>query len=121
MASAAVLLLEIATKSKSSDPRVLIIGGGLCGLVVANRLRRRGINCLVLEAGPAPRRNPPPESGRFDGAIKKLLEVDEDAWSFRTSGLPYDWIRVRALGGRSLLWGGWCERMEAQNFRDAAS
>src|SRR5450631_4585243 len=98
MASAAVLLLEIATKSKSSDPRVLIIGGGLCGLVVADRLRRRGINCLVLEGGPAPRRPLPPEPGRFDGAIKRLLQVDEEAWRFRTFGLPYDWIRVRALG-----------------------
>jgi choline dehydrogenase-like flavoprotein len=47
--------------------------------------------------------------------------VDEAAWRFRASGLPYDWIRVRSLGGRSLLWGGWCERMEEQNFRDAAS
>lgn len=121
MASAAVLLVEPPTNPKFSDHSVIIVGGGLCGLAVAGRLRRRGINCLILEAGPAPRQNPPPEPRRFGAAIEKLLQVDEDAWRFRTSGLPYDWIRVRALGGRSLLWGGWCERMEAQNFRDAAS
>jgi choline dehydrogenase-like flavoprotein len=80
---------------------------------------RRGVNCLVLEAGPAPRRAPAADPARFEAATKPLLRVDEGAWRFRTTGLPYDWIRVRALGGRSLLWGGWCARMEAQNFRDA--
>jgi len=98
---------------------VIVVGGGLCGLLVTDRLHRRGLDCLVLEAGPAPRRAPPQEPERFDAATKHMRVVDEEAWRFRTTGLPYDWIRVRALGGRSLLWGGWCERMDAQNIRDA--
>lgn len=108
-----------ATKPKSLDSSVLVVGGGLSGLLVADRLRRRRVKCLVLEAGPAPLRTPPATPARFDAATKHLLRVDEEAWRFRTAGLPYDWIRVRALGGRSLLWGGWCQRMDAQNFCDA--
>ena len=59
------------------------------------------------------------DPARFDTVTRPLLHVDEEAWQFRTTGLPYDWIRVRALGGRSLLWGGWGARMDAQNYRDA--
>lgn len=109
------------TKLKSLDSSVLIVGGGLCGLLVADRLRRRGVNCLVLEAGPSLPRTPPASPAKFDAATQHLLHVDEEAWRFQTEGLPYDWIRVRALGGRSLLWGGWCQRMDAQNFCDAQS
>jgi choline dehydrogenase-like flavoprotein len=77
------------------------------------------LKCVVLEAGPSPRRAPPDGPIPFETATKRLLQIDEEAWRFRTTGLPYDWIRVRALGGRSLLWGGWCERMDAQNLHDA--
>jgi choline dehydrogenase-like flavoprotein len=98
---------------------VCVVGGGLCGLAVADQLRRRRIDCLLLEAGPSPSRQPSHEQEKFQAATNRVLQVDEKAWRFRSIGLPYDWIRVRALGGRSLLWGGWCERMDSQNFRDA--
>jgi choline dehydrogenase-like flavoprotein len=101
------------------ETNILIVGGGLCGLLVADRLHRRGLNCVVLEAGPSPRRPFSAKPERFAAATKSLLSVDEHAWRYRTTGLQYEWIRVRALGGRSLLWGGWCERMDDQNFRDA--
>ena len=102
-----------------SIPKVCIVGGGLCGLSVADQLRRKRIDCVVLEAGPAPRGQLPDEQEGFQETTKRVLRLDEEVWRFRAAGLPYDWIRVRALGGRSLLWGGWCERMDAQNLRDA--
>lgn len=110
----------MSTKTSDSVADVIIVGGGLSGLLVADRLGRRGLDCLLLEAGPTLKNKRPPIAVRqFDAATKPLLEIDQDAWRFRSTGPPYDWMRVRALGGRSLLWGGWCERIDAQNLRDA--
>jgi choline dehydrogenase-like flavoprotein len=62
----------------------------------------------LLEAGPrlAPGASPP--------------EVDRRAWSFRATEGSFDWFRVRAVGGRSLLWGGWCHRFPEAVFGRAA-
>lgn len=111
--------MKLSANSIACGSRVIVVGGGLSGLLIADRLRRHNIDCLVLEAGPSLPRKPPAKQSRFDAAIENLLRVDESAWRFQAVGLPYDWIRVRALGGRSLLWGGWCARMDPQNFRDA--
>lgn len=107
------------TSPREAQPDVVIVGGGLSGLLMADRLGRRGLHCVVLEAGPSLSGTPPENASDFDAAVKDLLRVDGDAWRFRSIGLPYEWTRVRALGGRSLLWGGWCERMDAQNICDA--
>ena len=46
----------------------------------------------------------------------KLTQIDAQRWSF-TGPKGYDWHRVRALGGRTLLWGGWMMRPTADYFR----
>jgi choline dehydrogenase-like flavoprotein len=76
----------------------LVVGGGAAGILVAERLAARGARALLIEAGPrlAPAERPP--------------EVDRRAWPYTTVGRSYDWYRVRAVGGRTLLWGGWCHR-----------
>ena len=84
----------------------IVVGSGLSGILVAETLCASGWRCLVLEAGPLPG---PGGRSALDAAARSLefTEVDEASWSFR-SNRPFDWRRVRAGGGRSLIWGGWC-------------
>lgn len=99
---------------------VVVVGGGLAGLIAAERLAAQGVDCLVLEAGPNEKRRLPRQDARaFRRAIDPLLAVDGSDWAYETPGLDFDWIRVRAAGGRSLLWGGWSVRPDAQCLRDA--
>jgi choline dehydrogenase-like flavoprotein len=76
----------------------LVVGGGPAGILAAERLAGRGLAVLLVEAGPrlGPRARTP--------------DVDRRAWPFTTAGGTFDWYRVRALGGRTHLWGGWCYR-----------
>lgn len=75
-------------------PDVVVVGAGTAGSVVAQELSRLH-RVLLVEAGP-----------RLGGS-KRVEEVDRRTWSFETVGGSFDWYRVRAVGGRSLIWGGW--------------
>ena len=77
---------------------VVVAGGGFAGTLVAETLRSQGIDALLLEAGPRLR------------AGQKAPEVDRRQWPFTSEGPAFDWYRVRALGGRAALWGGWAYR-----------
>jgi len=81
-----------------NDVDVIVVGSGPGGLLVADTLQARGIDTLVIEAGPRLRRG------------SKEPEVDRRVWPFTWQGPSFDWYRVRALGGRSWLWGGWAYR-----------
>ncbi|MEW5847428.1 MAG: GMC family oxidoreductase [Myxococcota bacterium] len=85
---------------------VVVVGAGPAGSVVADALRRGGLDILHLEAGPRLGKGQDP------------LEIDEDTWRYEVLGLPFQWMRVRAVGGRALLWGGWAERFHPAVFRD---
>lgn len=82
-----------------------MIGAGPTGSLVAQVLSTRGHRVLLLEAGPriAPGHRTP--------------DVDRRAWAYKSLGRSFDWYRVRALGGRSLLWGGWTYRFPDVVFR----
>lgn len=94
----------------------LVIGGGLCGALVADHLSRAGRRVLTFEAGPVPRRPLPGDYPCFLRATKRLTAVDASRWRYRAPR-GYAWHRVRALGGRTLLWGGWMMRPRADYFR----
>ncbi len=94
----------------------LVIGGGLCGALAADHLARAGQRTLTLEAGPAPRRRLPGDHPGFLRATKPLTSVDPRRWRYR-GPKGYAWHRVRALGGRTLLWGGWMMRPRPDYFR----
>lgn len=82
----------------------MIVGAGPAGTVVASALGGRGHRVLLLDSGPRLL------SGR------PAPEVDRRAWAHRVEGGSFDWYRVRAVGGRALLWGGWAHRFDAAVF-----
>jgi len=98
----------------SVQPDVLVVGGGAVGGFIASSLREAGARVLVIEAGP---RSPDPASEHsMDGT---LPETDAALWRYRCTPEHAQWSRVRALGGRTRVWGGWCVRACAQNVVDA--
>lgn len=84
---------------------VLVVGAGPAGLLAAERLRARGLSVLVVEAGPRLRRGAEPTP-------------DDDArWRYQSVGGRLAWPRMHAVGGRTLLWGGWSSRFPDAVFR----
>lgn len=72
---------------------VCIIGGGIAGLLAAQRIADAGRRVVVLESGGTKHL-----AGRFDA----LNELDEPMQLYKTAVTG----RARALGGTSNLWGG---------------
>lgn len=98
---------------------VIVVGAGMCGAVVAGRLSEAGVRCALLEAGPSVPEPIPGRTSDFTRETAPLTKVDPQEWAFRAKGRPVEWMRVRAAGGRTLLWGGWMDRPDARNLRDA--
>lgn len=98
---------------------VVVVGAGLCGATVAGRLSEAGVRCALLEAGEDVPASLPAGWNAFTRATAPLTKVDEREWAFRGSRRPIEWMRVRAAGGRTLLWGGWMVRPDVRNLRDA--
>ena len=98
----------------------VVVGSGATGMVAANRLCAAGLRTLVLECGPkAGEKFPSCDRDKYERLIAPYLPTDAPAWNWRSRGQAYQWQRVRAAGGRTLVWGGWCLRMDEHNHRDA--
>src|SRR5712692_3083063 len=120
-----------------SDHDVLIIGSGASGGMVAHTLTRKGVKCLMLDAGPSvdferhktlkavydlPYRGFG-RPGRFPH-VTQASEFNANLWADEQqnpytypAGHPYYWVRVRLVGGKSLLWGRWSLRLSDYDFR----
>lgn len=103
---------------------VLIIGSGHSGGMAAKVLTEKGIRCLMLNAGPVadvsrdaqrktaadlPYRGFKPP-GRVDHVFQAnefnanvWVDEEEVPYTFDPAH-PYNWVRVRLFGGRSLFW-----------------
>ncbi len=116
---------------------VLIIGSGASGGTVAYTLARKGISCLMLDAGPV-------INYTRDRALKKVYELPyrgfgrpgrfphvtqasefnanlwadekQNPYSYDPND-PYYWVRVRLVGGKTLLWGRASWRMSNYEFK----
>jgi choline dehydrogenase-like flavoprotein len=89
-----------AGHSVSAD--VCVIGGGPAGIVVARGVARRGLRVVLLESGGL---EPEP-------AVQALAEgrsIGRPYWSLASS-------RLRALGGTTGHWTGWCRPLDETDF-----
>ncbi|MDN6875427.1 GMC family oxidoreductase [Pseudomonas citronellolis] len=104
------------------DVDVLVVGGGISGMAVARHLAARRIRCQVLEVGAGPTLDRRFASmADFRLQMQPHLKVDEEMWGYSCHGEPFNWTRVRAIGGRTLLWGGWVVWPDQHSWCDAQS
>jgi choline dehydrogenase-like flavoprotein len=103
---------------------VLIIGSGHAGGMAAKILTESGISCLMLNAGPVadvsrnaqhkPAYELPYRGFKPPGRLEHVFQASEfnaNVWvdeqevpyTFAPAN-PYNWVRVRLFGGRSLFW-----------------
>lgn len=121
------------------DYEVLIIGSGASGGMAAYILTGLGIKCLMLDAGPpvdfqanlATRRAdelPYRGFGR-PGRLSHVFQanefnanvwVDEDEVPYtHDPSEPYNWVRARYIGGKSLFWSRMSFRLSDYEFKAA--
>lgn len=111
-------------QSRDQAADVCIVGAGLVGGLMAYELSRRGVKVVVLEAGP---RYPLAErfaymqdvvSGRIAGWPFTTDLPERDVYS--NAGeveYPVNHLRVKAVGGSTLHWGGQVLRFLESDFR----
>ncbi len=118
---------------------VLIVGSGHSGGMAAKVLTQKGISCLMLNAGPEAdfERDRTPKATHqlpFRGFDKpgrlphvfQASEADAEQWVDEKEvpythdpAKPYNWVRVRLLGGRSLFWARQSFRLSDFEFKAA--
>ncbi len=116
---------------------VLIIGSGASGGMAAYTLTKKGIKCLLLEAGPAvdfahQRTNKAVHELPYRGfgkpgrhpRVNQANEFNANQWVDETQvpythdpKEPYNWVRVRMVGGKSLFWARMSFRLSDYEFK----
>jgi choline dehydrogenase-like flavoprotein len=116
---------------------VLIIGSGHSGGMAAKILTEKGIRCLMLNAGPVadvsrdthrePASDLPYRGFRPPRHVDHVFQANEfnaNVWVdeqevpyTQVPGQPYNWVRVRLFGGRSLFWSRQSFRMSDYEFK----
>ena len=116
---------------------VLIVGSGHSGGMAAKILTEKGISCLMLNAGPVvdfqkdreikPAYELPYRGFNMPGRLPHVPQANEfnaNTWvdekevpyTFNPQH-PYDWVRVRLFGGRSLFWARQSFRLSDYEFK----
>ncbi|HZC43415.1 MAG TPA: GMC family oxidoreductase [Acidobacteriaceae bacterium] len=116
---------------------VLIVGSGHSGGMVAKILTGKGISCVMLNAGPIvdfqkdrelkPAYELPYRGFKMPGRLPHVFQADEfnaNTWvdekevpyTFNQNE-PYNWVRVRLFGGRSLFWARQSFRLSNYEFK----
>lgn len=116
---------------------VLIIGSGHAGGMAAKILTERGIRCLMLNAGPvADVARDAKKTAAYDlpyrgfkppGRLEHVFQANEfntNVWVDEQEvpytfdpAQPYNWVRVRLFGGRSLFWSRQSFRLSDFEFK----
>ncbi len=116
---------------------VVIIGSGAGGGIAAHTLTKLGAKCVMLDAGPivdmerdrtlVPVHDLPyrgfGKPGRFPH-VTQASEFDANMWADEKQNPytypkddPYYWVRIRAVGGKTLRWGRASWRLSDLEFR----
>lgn len=90
------------TSHEKLSADVCVVGGGPAGIALARRVSQRGARVVLLESGGL---RPEPAAQSL-GAGEILAE---QYWALDTS-------RIRALGGTSHHWAGWCRPLDGLDF-----
>ncbi|HSC87911.1 MAG TPA: GMC family oxidoreductase [Polyangiaceae bacterium] len=122
----------------------IVVGSGATGGAAAHKLAARGLEVLVLEAGPAvserkhygsPLSNVTRQLYRhYVSKRQSIQEMHATYWTTNPDffvddidhpyttpeGMPFRWIRGRQLGGRSLVWDGVTPRFSDHEFLAAS-
>lgn len=116
---------------------VLIIGSGHAGGMAAKVLTEKGARCLMLNAGPVadvvhdaerkPAYELPYRGFRPPGKVEHVFQSNEfnaNVWVDEKEvpytfdpAHPYNWVRVRLFGGRSLFWSRQSFRLSDYEFK----
>lgn len=116
---------------------VLIIGSGHSGGMAAKILTEKGINCVMLNAGPIadvhkdtevkPAYALPYRGFKQPGQLPHVFQSNEfnaNTWVDEKEvpytydpKKPYNWVRVRLFGGRSLFWSRQSFRLSDYEFK----
>jgi len=116
---------------------VLIIGSGASGGMAAYTLTKKGLNCLMLDAGPLVdfnrvRASKPPYELPYRGFgqpgrlphVQQANEYNANQWVdekevpyVHDPKAPYNWVRVRMIGGKSLFWARMSFRLSDYEFK----
>jgi choline dehydrogenase-like flavoprotein len=121
----------------TKDYDVLIIGSGASGGMAAHTLTQKGVSCLMLDAGPLVdfTRNRTQKAvydlpfrgfGR-PGTLPHVLQANEfnaNQWVDEKQvpythdpNSPFNWVRVRMIGGKSLFWARMSFRLSDYEFK----
>lgn len=121
------------------DHDVVIIGSGAAGGMTAYTLSKLGVKCLMLEAGPTidlDRQRIQKavyelpfhgfgRPGRFPHVVQ-ASEFDANLWADEKQNpysydadKRYNWVRVRATGGKTVRWGRASWRLSDYEFKAA--
>ena len=123
-------MFQIRPATKIYD--LAIVGSGAAGGMTAHIATNAGMDCVMLEAGPL--RNPSefpthrirrwnlPYRGLRGDYFQEWLNsthflADEEKEPYASAGgNPFEWVRVRAVGGKSLFWAGVTPRFSPDEF-----
>ncbi|CCB89663.1 GMC oxidoreductase [Simkania negevensis] len=109
---------------KSSEIDVLIIGSGTAGITAAIALAEKntGLNIALLEAGPLTLlEHVGSSSVRLNARVVNQLQdqiVYKTLWGGNEKGEQPNTNGWSAVGGRTLLWGGYIPRFIPEDFSD---
>ena len=121
----------------ANDYDVLIIGSGASGGMAAYTLTRKGVKCLMLDAGPAidfnrvrgPKRvyELPYRGFGRPGRLAHVFQATEfnaNQWVDERQNPythdpkePFNWVRVRLVGGKTLFWARMSFRLSDYEFK----
>jgi choline dehydrogenase-like flavoprotein len=107
---------------------VIVVGSGATGSWAAKQLTEGGRTVLVLEAGPhagaarpvGHRQDVQSRCYAYNEDTRHLFVDDVDNPYETPSGTPFAWIRMRLVGGRTVLWHRVALRMSDRQFKAAS-